>query len=53
MVNLKSITIKKFKKDIYKDYRLLFSKNERKDYRILKKNYKDNEDNGIYIGFMI
>lgn len=60
MLELKDITIKEFKKDIYNDYCLLFPKDERKNYKTLKKNYNDNilkiykiEDSGTYIGFMI
>lgn len=60
MLELKEITIKEFKTDVYKDYCLLFPRNERKGYRIFKKNYRDNilklykiEENGVYIGFMI
>lgn len=60
MLELKKIAIKEFKKYMYNDYCELFPKNERKSYRTLKKNYKDDilkiykiEDNEKYIGFMI
>lgn len=60
MLELRKIDLKEFKKDIYNDYRLLFPKNERKSYRILKyiskqnilKIYKIEEDRN-YVGFMI
>lgn len=60
MLKLKKIDLKEFKKDVYDDYCLLFPKEERKNYMLLKKNYSDKilniykiEDDEEYIGFMM
>lgn len=60
MLTFKKITIKEFKKDVYHDFCTLFSKEERKPYYVLKRNFKDHilqiykiEHEGIYIGFML